>query len=279
MRHSLVAFTALGFAFIVGDAALAADLPIEPPIYQLPVRARAYSWTGFYFGGNVGGAWGHSTNPTTVSGGYFDAAEALAVNAVGAQVTKSSGYIAGGQAGFNWQAGGFLAGVEADFNYFGLRGSSAVSGIYPSRAPAGFQITTSISTDWLATFRGRFGFVWDNWLFFGTGGVAFASLRGDFAFSDNCGTVGGCPIAASAIEAISLSETRVGYAVGAGIEAGFASQWTIKAEYLFVSFGNITGVGSITTPAIALAASNSFTHDFDLQSHILRLGVNYLFAL
>jgi hypothetical protein len=147
MRHSLIAFTALGFAFIVGEAALAADLPIEPPIYQLPVRARAYSWTGFYFGGNVGGAWGHSTNPTTVSGGYFDAAEALAVNAVGAQVTKSSGYIAGGQAGFNWQAGGFLAGVEADFNYFGLRGSSAGSGIYPSRAPAGFQITTSISTD------------------------------------------------------------------------------------------------------------------------------------
>ena len=53
MRKSLVAAAAL-LATAIG--AQAADLPVRqapPPVYVPP----AFSWTGFYIGGNIGGAW------------------------------------------------------------------------------------------------------------------------------------------------------------------------------------------------------------------------------
>src|SRR5262245_25533377 len=42
------------------SAALGADLSRRAPVpYQVPVYAPAFSWTGFYLGGSVGGRWGN----------------------------------------------------------------------------------------------------------------------------------------------------------------------------------------------------------------------------
>jgi outer membrane immunogenic protein len=82
-------------------------------------------------------------------------------------------------------------------------------------------------------------------------------------------------------EAVSLSSTKVGYAVGAGVEAGLWGNWTLKAEYLYVDFGTITGTGLITAPPAVLAAgsnNNPFTHSFDLKANIARVGLNYRFG-
>ena len=45
-----------------GSAAFAADLPSRapPPVYLPPVPI--FTWTGFYIGGQVGGAWGTGGN-------------------------------------------------------------------------------------------------------------------------------------------------------------------------------------------------------------------------
>ena len=42
-------------AALIGTPALAADMAVKAPP---PVSASAYSWTGFYVGGNVGYGWG-----------------------------------------------------------------------------------------------------------------------------------------------------------------------------------------------------------------------------
>jgi outer membrane immunogenic protein len=44
-------------------AASAADLPLAPPVYKAPAvyAPPPFSWTGFYLGGNVGGARNHGT--------------------------------------------------------------------------------------------------------------------------------------------------------------------------------------------------------------------------
>ena len=42
-------------AFALVGPALAADLPIQPPIYTPP----PFSWTGLYVGGQIGYAWGN----------------------------------------------------------------------------------------------------------------------------------------------------------------------------------------------------------------------------
>ena len=67
---------------------------------------------------------------------------------------------------------------------------------------------------------------------------------------------------------------------------GLSQNWTIKAEYLFVDFGNATaGTGSCTwvsngalQPSCpALTPYNPFNHSVDLRASIVRLGVNYHF--
>ena len=270
------------FAFVSTIAftqiAMAADMPAKAPAYTAPA---AYNWTGWYVGVNAGGAWGKSDDPTTTVFspiGYFASTSIPAVNAVGAQSTDLSGFTGGIQGGYNWQWSNLVTGIEADFVYFGLRGSSSGSGIYPCCAPSTFTIASSIRTDWLATVRGRLGFANNNWLFFVTGGAAFTKLKGDFTFTDNCGDVAACngPGGPNAAEAVSISKTKTGWAVGAGVEAALWSKWTLKGEYLYLDFGSISGVGLISTPGLnPFAANNPFTHSADLRSHIVRLGLNY----
>ena len=64
---------ATGFAFgalLTAQCAVAADLSLAP-LYKAPPPAQvsqAYNWTGFYFGANGGGGWGHSNWSTNATG-------------------------------------------------------------------------------------------------------------------------------------------------------------------------------------------------------------------
>jgi outer membrane immunogenic protein len=60
MKKVLLAGIA-GIVLVTGSAH-AADLSRQP-VYKapLPAMAPAFSWTGCYIGGNVGGAWGRTT--------------------------------------------------------------------------------------------------------------------------------------------------------------------------------------------------------------------------
>jgi outer membrane immunogenic protein len=268
-------------AMAAAGSAVAADLAVKAPPRALDV---AYNWSGFYIGANVGGAWGnYDTSTRTVFSpiGYFDIASVPAVNAIGSQSIQPSNVIGGVQAGYNWQAGSFVAGVEADINSFRLNGSAAATGVYPCCAPAAFTVASAASTDWLFTARGRLGLAANNWLFFVTGGLALTNLKGNFAFTDNCGNVANCngPGGPNAFEAASISKTKLGYTVGAGAEAGLWGNWSLKAEYLYVKFDSESVVGTITTPGLQpFAANNPFTHTVNLNAHIARVGLNYRFG-
>jgi outer membrane immunogenic protein len=272
----------------IAAPALAADLPArtysKAPVVVAPA---VYDWTGFYVGGTLGGAWGTfdpSTSTVFSPTGYFNATSVPVVNAAGSQSIKPSGFTGGLEAGYNWQVSNIVVGIEGDFQSFRLRGSSSGSGVFPCCAPSSFTIASSASTNWLATARGRIGFAADKWLFFATGGAAFTDLNGTSAYTDNCFAVpacGGGPGGPLTTEAVSLSSTKVGYAAGAGVEAGLWGNWTLKAEYLYVDFGTITGTGRITAPPVVLVAgsnNNPFTHSFDLKANIARVGLNYRFG-
>jgi hypothetical protein len=45
------------------------DLPVKAPIYETPVVAPVYNWTGFYVGVNNGGSWGRSNQDVGRAGG------------------------------------------------------------------------------------------------------------------------------------------------------------------------------------------------------------------
>ena len=254
------------------SAASAADMPLKAPA---PPPAPMYSWTGFYLGVTAGGASGTFDPMTAVNfspTGYFATTSPPAITAAGTQNIKPSGFTGGFEAGYNWQFSNIVAGLEGDIESFRLKGSSASGPVlYPCCAPTAFVVSSSASTSWLATARGRVGYANDNFLFFATGGAAFTTLKGNFAFSDTFAT---------AAESGSVSNTKTGWTAGGGVEAGFWGNWSIKAEYLYVDFGrvsaNSTNLTAFGPPPIAFP-TNVFTHSADLKASIARVGLNYRF--
>jgi outer membrane immunogenic protein len=146
--------------------AAAADLgmPIKaPPVAPVP----AYNWSGFYIGGNFGGGWGH------IDRSVFDQA---GIDTGVPEFTggfDTSGFFGGGQIGFNYMFLPYvLVGVEADGEWSNIKGTGTGCTI------AGCSSGASTLNDF-GTVRGRLGFVWNNWLFYGTGGLAWSDSTTD----------------------------------------------------------------------------------------------------
>jgi outer membrane immunogenic protein len=150
---------------------------------------------------------------------------------------KVKGGFAGGTVGYNWQTGSIVFGLEADGGWADVNASITA---------AGATATTRI--DALGTVRGRVGFAVDRVLFYGTGG---------YAWIDNKLSVSALGIT------LSQSHFHSGWTAGAGVEAFFAPNWSVKAEYLFRSLGseNYFGIPSGR-----------------LDLHSGQVGVNYHFG-
>jgi outer membrane immunogenic protein len=262
----------VGVVAFAGSVA-AADLPART-YTKAPYVDPAYNWTGFYLGANAGGAWGRSDAATSTifsPVGYFATTSPGAIAIAGAQRLNSSGFTGGLTAGYNWQSSNVVFGLESDFNYFGLKGSSTGSGIYPCCVTTGFTVNSSVATDWLITFRPRIGIASNNWLFYVTGGLAVANVKSNFSFTDTF---------AAATESGSVSQTKAGWSAGGGVEYALMNGWSVKAEYLHVDLGseNVTSANlRAFTPSFAFP-TNTFTHSADLHADIVRAGLNYKFG-
>jgi outer membrane immunogenic protein len=221
IRYRLLLATALS---IVGGGAFAADLPMRsaPPAMLSPISS--YNWTGFYIGVNGGYGWG-SQNPLALLPGAF-------ISAPGKY--SVSGGLFGGTAGAQIQSGHVVLGLEADADWAGVKGNSTVPTFV-----GGLPVTLRLSsqTDGFATLRTRFGYAADNWLFYGTGGIAVlnSSVTGASIAGVPCGTLGVLPNCQS-------SSLRPGIAAGLGVEYGFTQNWSAKVEYLWT--GVVSGAST-----------------------------------
>jgi outer membrane immunogenic protein len=74
-----------------------------------------------------------------------------------------------------------------------------------------------------------------------------------------------------ATRAAADSDTKAGWAAGAGVEYAFAPQWSLGVEYLFMDFGGTT----LAQPPVSTLPSSTAT--FDDKSHLLRAKLNYKF--
>ena len=105
MRKLFRTSAALSVLLTTSMAANAADVPPyapPPPVYAPPVYVPL--WTGFYLGGNIGGAWRHDNVTDTLSGLNFS------------NGNNNGVFIGGGQLGFNWQVSNFVLGLEWDID-------------------------------------------------------------------------------------------------------------------------------------------------------------------
>lgn len=252
MKNILLTTVAMA-AFSLAAPAFAADLaPAPAPVpYKAPAPVMAsYNWSGFYIGGNVGGAWS-DINSSVLSPGS-------AAFPIGTAFTKHdlNGVIGGIQGGFNYQVGALVLGVEGEYSWTSLTGTVSTTSI---AFPGTVALTTQKLTD-IALATARAGYAADNWLFYVKGGGAWGHNTGSGIV-----TVGG-----ATFETSTSSADRSGWVAGAGVEWGFARNWSAKLEYdhidfgskTMTTFGTVTGTGLFTT---------SETVD------MVRVGVNYRF--
>jgi outer membrane immunogenic protein len=132
----------------------------------------------------------------------------------------------------------------------------------------------------LATFRGRLGVTWQNWLFYATGGAALGRVRTDLTLSrlaTGCGGFSNTLLFASS----SGSITKAGWVAGLGAELMLSRNWSGRAEWLHIDLGSISdslptmgGNPNFIFPnSIFQTAIWSRNESFDE----FRIGLNYLF--
>jgi high affinity Mn2+ porin len=236
----------------------AADLMLGAAQSASLAEPSAPDWSGFYLGGHLGYAWG-SSNWTARQGGTPLASGSLNFAQPIDLFKESGSFFEGLQIGYNYMlANRIVIGAEADASFPSfpnpVTGLSIGGASTFSSPPLGAE---SYSENVLAsgTLRARIGYAPGNWLFYGTGGLAWTVDK--FTLTQ---------LASGAAE--SAQAWRLGWAAGAGAEVPVAPHWTASLQYLFTGYGN----SSVTFPS----AAQRFNSDLSLQE--LRLGLNYRFV-
>jgi outer membrane immunogenic protein len=274
---------AAGLAVLTAGAAGAADIKVKAPVYKAPAPVVVYDWSGCYAGGNAGWIGGGDQFDLTPSGAFDLPVNVFSIAANRAPLLSSyrshtSAFTGGLQIGCNRQFGGLVVGVEADFNFSSLNEDIVAN--YPLSPVIGQTRGANARTehvtkrlDWYSTFRARAGYASDRLMIYATGGLAVARLdtSTDVLFDGNAVT----GVLANAHFAGSADLTRWGYAVGAGAEYGFSSNWTVKAEYLYLDFGSFSHV---LPDATGTAPTFSWTNNMRFHEHVVRIGANYRFG-
>jgi outer membrane immunogenic protein len=157
----------------------------------------------------------------------------------------ADGIVGGAQVGYNWQTGPWVFGVETDIQASGADGNVTAT-------PGGALVTATGKVPWFGTIRGRVGYAFASTMIYATGGGAYGE-------SELEGTV-------STTGPFSSSENFWTYTVGGGVEHMFMPHWSAKLEYLY------TGTPDhVALPPGTVGATG------DVNSHLVRVGINYHF--
>lgn len=149
------------------------------------------------------------------------------------------GALFGATLGYNFQTGTWVWGIEGDFDMSTMKGSAACG-----------VGNCETKNSWLATARARLGYAgWNNWLPYFTGGLAMGDIKATNSVLS------------------SAQKTKMGYAIGLGVEYAMMTNWSMKLEYLYVDLGKFDC-------GIACGASPD---NVSFNANLVRVGVNYRF--
>jgi outer membrane immunogenic protein len=251
-----VFLASVGAIALMGSA-FAADLPSRapPPVYLPPVPI--FTWTGIYLGGQIGYAWGNNSGGTLVAIDGFG--DIFTANFSG----SPQGVIGGAHVGYNYQINQWVFGIEGSVDGTSLSKTVVATG----SDLFGFTglVTAHSNSNIQGSIRGRLGVAWDRALLYATGGVAFAGF--DNSFTDTTGFLTLIPGASE-----SFSNTRVGWTVGGGIEYAITNNWSVRGEYRYSNFGNLTN-----SPLAGVGATAFSTFRRQLNENQVQVGFSYKF--
>jgi outer membrane immunogenic protein len=265
---------ALGSWLLMTGAALSDGIPSRSyePGYGHCGRA---PFAGFYAGGNVGVGSNWSSHEVANT---FTSPQDPAFTSI-SQFSSSStdrSFVGGGQVGYNWQCDALVWGIEADWSKASFDQSTQYAVPGGTFFPPGsfFPETVSHSVDWFGTIRGRIGLAYHNVMGYFTAGLAYGGVKSSAAISFT-------PPAGAGFSGGGFNEkdTQWGWTVGGGIETVIGSNWTLRAEALYVNLGdtdhNITFFPLNGNPA---CCAQTISARFDDSFAVARVGLNYKFG-
>jgi len=222
------------------------------------------SWTGFYVGGDAGAAWFSESatwnplpDPATF-GAFPNSAN-----------DRGVAFLGGAHAGYDYQVmPDWVVGLEGDWTWTKAGGTATQPWITDPGlvAVSGAESVISAKLDWLASARGRIGYlVTPDIMAYATGGAAWAKINYSAVSTDS-----GIGYSATT----SSSSTQTGYAVGGGLEWTMTDNWTVRAEYLYYQFNKGPNVVA-QAPGFAAAPSNFVWGNANIS--VARAGISYKF--
>ena len=224
------------------------------------------NWSGFYIGGTFGVLNGDADINFTNGGGKTS--------------PRFAGPMAGGQIGYNWQAGKWVFGLEGNMNWTNSNGSRP--------CPNGFFFSCEVEMNWFGQGTAKLGYaMFDRSYYYVKGGVAFAETQA----GTRCNTGGTgvltvvdltSPVALSCAASAPIgggltgggvvvgrnTQTHVGWTVGFGSEFALTNNWFVRGETSYFDLGteryNPTGPYS--------------SRDVSLTGFVSTVGLNYRFS-
>ncbi len=300
MRRLSLALISTVSALAFTQIASAADLPTKAPAY-MPPPPPVMTWNGFYIGLNAGWHWDNGSfdsvgTPSFANPNFLAGSQAVAGALAGIGTysfgnnNNNGGFIGGGQIGYNWQFGTWVAGLETDIQWLDHHDNADSQTVTVNLVgfPEHYTAVQSAErqVDWLGTFRGRIGFLaTPAFLAYVTGGLAYGGVKSSASVSaqESLGPATYPPV----FGGIDLSDTRVGWTVGGGVEWMFAPQWSLKGEYLYYDLGSMDGSYTLQQncapaacaglPAGGLWAAATVNTHTEFKGSIARAGINYHF--
>ena len=251
MHRHLAPKLASVISFAIGaTSALAADLPAPAYTKAPPMVAEVYNWNGFYLGVQGGGGWGTSRE-------FFGNAPNSPTQLF-TQNYNISGGIAGGVAGYNWQANSWVFGVEADYNWSNISGRSGVINVGPPNL--GDTYFTNVRS--YGDVKGRVGWAADSnrLLVYVDGGVAFAQLNHHYDAALNGG----------AANTFIANASKTGWTAGIGLEYLLTRNRTGRVEFDWV--------GGLGTSTIFYGGAPTNFSNWKDSFGVVKAGLNYKFG-
>jgi len=234
MRRKFGAGLAVAAFTLVGSFGVAVADGMPGRSYGAPC---CLTWSGFYIGGHLGGAWSDvSWADVTLTGEPVK--------------NDGSGFIGGGQIGYNVQAGNIVFGIEATLSGSNL-GDDYRSVVNP-------VVTYSTDVNWIGTVAGRLGVAHDRFLAYVKAGWATANI-------EVAGNNPGFP------DAFSIDDRRNGWVIGGGLEVMVSRNLSLGIEYNHIDLGSASYVGT-TRAGIPFTIRDV---DMDVQSVTARVNFKF----
>jgi outer membrane immunogenic protein len=145
----------------------------------------------------------------------------------GLNSASASSWMAGAQAGYNWQSGSVVYGLEADISGTGLKDTMTTT-LQSGYVPPPTAITTS-SVDWYGTVRGRLGWATGPLMVYGTGGLAYGRTAVNSTLNNNLFLI--------TLNSQS-SSVKAGWVAGFGIEYLLRPNLIANLGYQYVDLGS-----------------------------------------